>query len=74
MLSDLPLPRGGRYLQVWCKKYVLLLISWAGSQEDPFGTNGQIEDTASSLWRHVFPEIEINDEETDIVVNVVCLL
>ena len=70
---DLPLLRGGRYLQIWCKKFVPLLISWAGGQEDPFGTNGLIEGTVSSLWKMVYPDIEIEDAETNIVINVVRL-
>ena len=73
-LMDLPLPRGGRYLQIWRKKFVPLLISWAGSQEDPFGTNGLIEGTVSSLWKRVYPDIDLEDTDTNIVVNVVWLL
>src|SRR6266702_556547 len=36
MIIDLPLPWTGGHLHNWCKKFVPLLISWAGSQVDPF--------------------------------------
>ena len=71
-LLDLPLPRDGRYLQTWRKKFVPLLISWAGSQPDPFGTNGRIDRIVASTWRRMYSDIEINDLEMDIVVIVVC--
>ena len=73
-LMDLPLPRTGRHLQIWRRNFVPLLIGWAGSQVDPFGTNCQIDGTVSSMWERVFPDIEITDEDMKIVVAVVCLL
>ena len=71
-LLDLPLPRTGRYFQDWRKKFVPLLISWAGSQVDPFGTNGQIDSAVKSVWEQVYSDIEIDDKEMDIIVAVVC--
>ncbi|KAH8979761.1 hypothetical protein EDB92DRAFT_2118630 [Lactarius akahatsu] len=67
-LADLPLPRTGRYLQNWRKKFVPLLISWAGSQEDPFGTNGRIDGAIKSVWGRVYPDLVVDDEEMDIIV------
>lgn len=70
---DLPLPRTGRHLQNWRKKFVPRLISWAGSQEDPFGTNGRIDGAVKSVWKRVYPDIGIDDADMDIVIIVVCL-
>ncbi|KAI9434180.1 hypothetical protein H4582DRAFT_809927 [Lactarius indigo] len=67
-LMDLPLPRTGRYLQNWRKKFIPLLVSWAGSQEDPFSTNGRIDGAIESVWRCVYPDLAVDDEEMDIVV------
>ncbi|KAH9022142.1 hypothetical protein EDB84DRAFT_1441288 [Lactarius hengduanensis] len=67
-LMDLPLPQTGRYHQNWRKKFVPLLISWAGSQEDPFGTNGQIDGAIESIWERVYPDLAVDDEEMDIIV------
>ena len=73
-LMDLPLPRTGRYLQNWRKKFVPLLLSWAGSQADPFGTNGRIDSAVTSVWKRVYPDISIDDAQKDTVVVVVSLL
>jgi hypothetical protein len=70
-LLDLPLPRDSQYIQMWCKKFIPLLISWAGSQLDPFSTNGRIDHIVTSVWKHVYSDIEINPLEMDIVVIVV---
>ena len=71
-VMDLPLPRGGRQQQNWCKIFVPLLISWAGGQPDPFGTNFMIDGAVSSIWKCVYPEISISKLEKYIVVTVVC--
>ncbi|KAF8272767.1 hypothetical protein EI94DRAFT_1697154 [Lactarius quietus] len=41
-LLDLPLPRDEQYLHLWHKKFVPLLISWVGSQLDPFNENNAL--------------------------------
>ncbi|KAH9024687.1 hypothetical protein EDB85DRAFT_2292499 [Lactarius pseudohatsudake] len=69
-VMDLPLPRTGRHLQNWRKKFVPLLISWAGSQADPFGTNNRIDGAVASVWKRVYNDIVIGDAEMDIVVIV----
>ncbi|KAH8981457.1 hypothetical protein EDB86DRAFT_2834871 [Lactarius hatsudake] len=69
-VMDLPLPRTGRRLHNWRKKFVPLLISWAGSQVDPFGTNGRIDGAIASVWKRVYNDIVISDAEMDVVVLV----
>ncbi|KAH9070765.1 hypothetical protein EDB83DRAFT_2314002 [Lactarius deliciosus] len=69
-VMDLPLPRTDRRLQSWRKKFVPLLISWAGSQADPFGTNGRIDGAVASVWKRVYNDIVIGDAEMDVVVTV----
>ena len=72
-LLDLPLPRDGRHLQNWRKNFVSPLITWAGSQVDPFGTNGLLDGTVPSLWKRAYPDIGISDKDMKIVIAVVCL-
>ena len=38
--ADLPFPHGGNHHRVWAKTFRPALLSWAGSQHDPFGANG----------------------------------
>ncbi len=70
---DLPLPRTGGHLHNWRKKFVPLFISWAGSQADPFGTNGRIDGAVTSMWKRIYNDIVIGDAQKDTVVIVVCL-
>ena len=70
-LLDLPIPPVIRYLERWFKQFVPLLVGWAGSQRDPFGTNNRIDCAVTSVWKHVYPDILINDREMDIVVALV---
>ena len=72
-IQDLPLPKNGRHLQIWYTRFVPLLISWAGTQEDPFGTTGRIDGTVQSLWERVFPDLVINNVEMMIVIIMVSL-
>lgn len=57
-ITDLPFPEDSSvYIIVWRKNYVPSLISWAGTLEDPFGTNCQMEDQVIKLWKEIFPNI-----------------
>lgn len=72
-VADLPFPGGSKDLQVWRKTFIPLLLVWAGTQEDPFGTNCQMEVAIMGAWTHAFPSIalEPNSQELEIVLNVV---
>jgi hypothetical protein len=71
-VSDLPFPRGGRYTQTWRKVFVPNLLAWAGSQDDPFGTNGQVHLEATKIWNRVFTDVPLKDADKDILIYVVC--
>jgi hypothetical protein len=51
---DLPYPPGGKNSENW-KLLNGMVISWAGAQEDPFGTNGRLDTDIDMLWASVFP-------------------
>jgi len=75
-LTDLPLPQGGpsRHPRQWRLAFNPYIISWAGNQEDPFGTTGRMDRAIKSAWRHVYPTVPLDDGGMDIVVIVVHLL
>ncbi|KAN0113799.1 hypothetical protein V8E52_007271 [Russula decolorans] len=51
---DLSYPPGGKNSENW-KLLNAKVISWAGAQEDPFGTNGRLDTDIDMLWESVFP-------------------
>ena len=69
--ADLPFPPGGNHRYIWAKYFRPALLSWAGSQDDPFGTNGRIHDEITNIWHRLYPDIELNDENMTILVDVV---
>ncbi|KAI9429509.1 hypothetical protein H4582DRAFT_2089056 [Lactarius indigo] len=71
-VSDLLIPRNSRFIQIWRKIFVPSLIAWAGTQEDPFGTNCQMEGEIMNIWKRVFPSIALAQStcEFEIVLNV----
>jgi hypothetical protein len=69
--ADLPLPRGGQQLQMWRKHFIPSLISWAGSCEDPFGTNGHMDVAAPKIWKRIYPDAPLGDQDKDILLSVV---
>jgi len=69
---DLPLPPGSEYQTKWTKVYVPQLYAWAGSTSDPFGTNGKMAIEVEVIWKRVFPNVALEDEEDKhVVVKVV---
>jgi len=69
--ADLPFPHGGNHCRVWAKTFRPALLSWAGSQHDPFGANGIMRDEMSRLWGRLYPDIELDSENILIVACVV---
>ncbi len=43
------------------------------AEADPFGTNGWIDSAVTSMWKHIYNDIVIDDAQKDTVVIVVCL-
>ena len=50
---DLLYPPGGKNSECW-KLLNAALISWAGAQEDPFGTNSKLDTKVDMLWENIF--------------------
>lgn len=69
-VADLPFP-GGRNSQVWKIFFGPPLIAWAGSQPDPFGTNGSVEREAAAIWKRIFPAVSLDEEAREILRRVV---
>lgn len=70
-VADLPFPRGGKDAQTWRRLFVPSLLAWAGSQDDPFGTNSQMDTEIDTIWQHIYPAIALNDATHEILQNVV---
>jgi hypothetical protein len=68
---DLPLPPGPEYQSKWTKIYVAQLWAWAGSTGDPFGTNGKMANKVEVIWKHVFPDVILKEEDKPVVLKVV---
>lgn len=71
--ANLPFPHGGNHLYIWAKNFRPALLSWAGSQEDPFGTNGMMHPEVNRIWSRLYPDIDLNGQNLVIVLNVVRL-
>jgi hypothetical protein len=70
--SDLPYPPGGKNSENW-KLLNAMLLSWAGAQEDPFGTNGKLDTEIDTLWESVFPGSTLDVNGRKRALNVVRL-
>jgi hypothetical protein len=70
-VGDLPFPHGGRHNQVWRKAFMPCLLAWAGSQDDPFGANSQMDSEIELIWQRIYPAIELDNQNFDILQNVV---
>ncbi|KAN0125644.1 hypothetical protein V8E52_000851 [Russula decolorans] len=66
---DLPYPPGGKNSENW-KLLNAKVISWAGAQEDPFGTNGRLDTDIDTLWESVFPgsALDVQGQKCALVV------
>ena len=69
---DLPYPPGGKNSENW-KVLNAMVISWAGAQEDPFGTNGRLDMEIDTLWESVFPGSSLDVQGRKCVLAVVRL-
>jgi len=69
--ADLPFPRGGNHIYIWGKYFRPCLLSWAGSQSDPFGTNGMMHHKIAHIWACLYPGIHLDNQNRTIVLDVV---
>ena len=81
--ADLPFPpvRIIECLYRWRTSFLPCLLSWAGTQEDPFGTNCRLAGVSFSeevvkIWERIYPDIPLDDSDDSmlIVLCVVCPL
>ena len=70
-IPDLPFAHWDIDSRKWCISFVPLLLAWAGTQRDPFGTNSQMADEVAALWEHVYPAIVLNDTRLSVIISVV---
>ena len=70
-ISDLPFTHWDKDSRKWRVSFVPLLLAWAGTQPDPFGTNSQMADEITTLWQHVYPAIVLNDTRLSVILSVV---
>jgi hypothetical protein len=76
--ADLPFPRDHttNCLYRWRTSFLPSMLSWAGAQGDPFGTNCRLamnfSEEIASIWMRVYPEIPLDEDSTLIVLCVVC--
>jgi hypothetical protein len=47
-------------------------MAWAGSQEDPFGLNSQMDNEIATIWSHVYSDLELNGNTMPIIHSMVC--
>ncbi|KAN0139619.1 hypothetical protein V8E53_002281 [Lactarius tabidus] len=69
-VADLPFPPGGKHLQIWRKAYVPALLAWAGSQDDPFGSNGQMDDEIKAIWQRIYPALLLSNASYTVLQHV----
>ncbi|KAI0302879.1 hypothetical protein B0F90DRAFT_179304 [Multifurca ochricompacta] len=70
-MADMPFSRGSAHTKRWRKVFIPALLSWAGSIEDPFGANGQVEGIIREIWCVAYPDIPLGPKEMDITLGVV---
>ena len=71
MVSGLPF--SGERTQYWWKYFIPLLVAWAGSQPDPFGTNLGVGSEALLVWNQVLPTIVLDQRDCETQAGVVCI-
>jgi hypothetical protein len=70
-ISDLPFAHWDIDSRKWQVSFVPLLLAWARTQHNLFGTNGQMADEVTALWEHVYPAIVLNDMRLSVILSVV---
>ena len=71
-VTHLPFSSDTKDHQLWRKAYVPALLAWAGSQDDPFGANGQMNFEITAIWQRVYPAIPLTNEVYEVLQHVVC--
>ena len=72
-ISDLPFPRAesNKNMEKWHKTFIPALLSWAGMQINPFGTNSMIQEPVEDIWFSTFPDVALDDTKLGVVMAVV---
>ena len=69
-ILNMPFPDGGNHDQMW-KIFSTTLIGWARAQEDPFGTNGKLDQEIDQIWSTLFPGNVLDGVGREVAVTVV---
>lgn len=77
-VSDLTVLVTASHTSRWQKQFRHTLISWAGAQADPFGTNSLLtNEVVMEIWDTVYPDVNIGGVEQDCERNrgiLICLV
>ncbi|KAI9442593.1 hypothetical protein H4582DRAFT_2073157 [Lactarius indigo] len=57
-------------VHTWRRVFLPQLHGWAGTQEDPFGANCQMEGEIVNIWKRTFPSVPLDQRNREIVLNV----
>ena len=70
---ELPFPEheGSIYFTTWSKCFVPSLLTWAGAQEDPFRVNSELYTAVPHIWKRIFPNITLMNDDLLTLVKVV---
>lgn len=58
--AHLPFPskQFGQSMKNWRKVFKPSIIGWAGTVEDPFGTNSILSSPVKKVWNDIFPDLK----------------
>lgn len=72
--AALPFPSSHitRYLDRWRKDFRSTLLDWAGTGENPYGTNTIMRQAVKQTWYEVFPELKVKwKSDSNVILGVV---
>ena len=72
--AALPFPSSHitRYLDRWRKDFRSTLLDWAGTGENPYGTNTIMRQAVKQTWYEVFPELKAKwKSDSNVILGVV---
>lgn len=75
--AHLPFPggqAGANCMRTWRNQFQFTIIHWAGSQDDPFGTNAQVGEAIDRIWPILFSQVPLDDDGKRAVIGNVCNL
>jgi hypothetical protein len=50
------------------------LYAWAGSTDNPFGANAKMASEVEVIWKHIFPDVDVNEMDQYMVLKVASVI